>query len=120
MRGQGMSARVAVAVLPLLLSACAGTTVLEQRHVMRYRCESNALEITLSGTSSASALKVARVSKVRDGKDLIVNVRIGLVTLGDSGDFVEKIRIRPGLSRVLFGQERMVVWSRENGCAAMP
>jgi len=108
-----------IALGAALLSGCVGTTVLEQRHVLNYSCASNALEITLSGLSSGSALKVARVSKSREGKDLLVNVRIGLVTFSDTGNFVEKIPIKPGLSRVLFGRERVVVWTREGGCAPM-
>jgi hypothetical protein len=123
MSGRALWSRLALAALPLLLGACAGSKVLEQRQVMAYRCETTALEITLSGSSSGSssgsALNVTRVRKVREGKDLLVNVHVGAVTFSKSGTFVEKIPIKPGLSRVLFGRERVVVWSREQGCAAV-
>lgn len=119
MSGRALWSRLALAALPLLLGACASSKVLEQRQVTAYRCETNALEITLSGTSSGSAPNVTKVRKVREGKDLIVNVHVGAVTFSKSGNFVEKIPIKPGLSRVLFGRERVVVWSREQGCTAM-
>jgi hypothetical protein len=119
MSGRAISSRLTLAALPLLLGACASSTVLEQRQVMAYRCATNALEITLEGTSSDSGLNVTKIRKVREGKDLLVNVHIGLVTFNKSGDFVEKIPIKPGLSRVLFGRERVVVWSREQGCTPM-
>lgn len=119
MCGRAISSRLALAALPLLLAACASSTVLEQRLVLGYRCESNQLEITLAGTSSGSALNVTKVKKVREGKDLLVNVHVGLDTNSKSGTFVEKIPIKPGLSRVLFGRERAVVWSREQGCTPM-
>lgn len=117
----GLATLAVAIVLPLLLSACAAN-ILEQRYVLLYQCEvsPDGTQLALSGTSSGSALLVKKVKKVRKGHDVIVNVHIGLVSRSKSGHFSEKIPIGQDLSRVLFGRERTVVWSRElGGCAPL-
>ena len=113
-----VATRIALVLLPMLLSGCSTTTILEQGMVMRYHCavSSDGAFVTLSGYSYGGALLVRKVKTLRQGQDLLVSVHISPIG-GESAAFVERVPIDAGLSRILFGTERVVVWSRdEKGC----
>lgn len=67
--------------------------------------------VLVSGRSNDSALRIKKVEEERDGEDVVIKVYTTLFS--DKGGFFSyKVMINNSVKRVLFGDEKKVIWER--------
>jgi hypothetical protein len=104
-----------MSLFSLLAAACAGPRILELDFVARFNAVANdsATVLTISGVSGHSSYAVKRIDTHKEGSDLIVEVRLVLAREGLSGKFTHDVKLDPDVQRVLFGEHREVIWTRQ-------
>ena len=67
--------------------------------------------LLISGRSNDSALRIKKVEEERDGEDVIVKVYTTLFS-DKGGFFSHKVMIDKTVKRVLFGDEKKLIWEK--------
>lgn len=93
------------------------TTVLELKDVAGFKISetknSDGLELEISGLAFHSSLAVQELITARRDGDLEVKVILTPTSKGRTGSFAYKLGVDGDVNRVLFGNERKVIWQRK-------
>jgi hypothetical protein len=93
--------------------------VLELKYVAGFKVEEIQNDQTsylkISGLAMHSALYIDRVEQKQKGDDLVVLLYLSLSPRGQlsSGSFDITIELKPTINRVLFGEDKKMVWERQ-------
>ncbi|WP_444884102.1 hypothetical protein [Microbulbifer sp. PSTR4-B] len=74
--------------------------------------EHDTVSLLVSGLSFHSALSVSKISTEVEGGNLSVKVHLQPGLKGGSGSFEQEVIVPPSVSNVVFGNDKVKVWSR--------
>ena len=114
-------------VLTILIAALAcviiftksGNMILEYKDVSAFDTQeistvkNNRQYILISGESNSSSLNIGEIKETLENKDMIVRVYTTLSrTDNKDGSFMYAVKIDDNIDRILFGDEKKVIWEK--------
>ncbi len=111
------AAAICVAVI-FMASAREGDIILELKDVQFFQAQqtsSGPISIRLSGLAFHSSLAVREITTEQHDRTLQLFAHLMLATPGTSGDFDYSLIIPRSVTRVEFGNEKIVIWNRDTG-----
>ena len=94
-----------------------GEIVLEYQYVLSFQTEehykNNRTYLLVSGHCGHSSLNIGEITERLDGRDMVVRIYTTLSRANNrDGSFLHAVKIDDNIDRILFGDEKKVIWQR--------
>ncbi len=110
---------IAILACFIMLFAKSGNTVLEYKNVSDFdtkeisTIKNNRNYLIISGECNLSSLNIGRIDESLENGDMAVRIHTTLSrTNNKDGSFMYAVRIDNNINRILFGNEKKVIWEK--------
>lgn len=110
---------VAALACVVIIFTKSGNIVLEYKDVGYFdtreisTVKNNRQYLLISGESNSSSLNIGEIKETLENKDMVVRVYTTLSRANNKdGSFMHAVKIDNNIDRILFGNEKRVIWER--------
>lgn len=101
----------------LIIFKEANELVLEHEHVLSFQTEehykNNRIYLLVSGHCGHSSLNIGEITEILEDRDVVLRVYTTVSRANNKdGSFLHAVKIDDNIDRVLFGDEKKVIWQR--------